>query len=342
MKRALLALLVLFGIAGTAVAREQLRVAVSASTLDAVGSIASRFARNTALPDPALEVTGSAVGFDLFCAGVGFEHVDLVTASRRMSAGEHAKCEKNGVTSITEIEIGRDALVLASGPGAQPLSLGRAALYAALARDLPPVGAGEVVSPNAAQQWSDVDPQLPKRPIRFVGPSPKSAQMADFLDLVMVAGCSSHPGAGALASDQRDVTCRALRQDDHYEDGPKNAAQVLDALRADPDTIAVLPFSFYAAHRDDLTAHPVDGVAPTERTIASSRYPLVEPVYVYVKNQHMGRVPGLQRLVYEFTSERAISPTGYVVETGLVALDDIGRNRARDMALSLPSWRPAP
>jgi phosphate transport system substrate-binding protein len=104
----------------------------------------------------------------------------------------------------------------------------------------------------------------------------------------------------------------------------------------------VLPYSFYAAHRDDLTAHAVDGVVPTEAAIAGSRYPLIEPVYVYVKNQHIGRVPGLQRLVYEFTSERAISPTGYVVETGLVALDDIGRNRARDTAISLPPWRPAP
>lgn len=342
MKRVLLALLVLFAAAGTATAREQLRVAVASSTLDGVGAIASRFARNTGLPVPALEVTGSAIAFDLFCAGVGFEHVDVVTASRRMSTGEHAKCEKNGVTSITEIEIGRDALVLASGPGAKPMSLVRKNLYAAVARNLPSAGAGEAVSPNAAQQWSDVDPALPKRPIRFIGPSPKSAQMADFLELAMVAGCSTFPGTGSLASEQREVTCRALRQDDHYEEGPKNAAQVLDALRSDPDSVAVLPYSFYAAHRDDLTAHAVDGVAPTEHAIARGRYPLIEPVYVYVKNQHMGRVPGLQRLVYEFTSERAISPTGYVAETGLVALDDIGRNRARDTALSLPPWRPAP
>jgi phosphate transport system substrate-binding protein len=175
MKRVLLALLVLFAASGTATAREQLRVAVSSSTLDGVGAIASRFARNTGLPVPALEVTGSAIAFDLFCAGVGFEHVDVVTASRRMSTGEHAKCEKNGVTSITEVEIGRDALVLASGPGAKPMSLGRGSLYAALARELPSADVGEAVSPNAAQQWSDVDPALPKRPIRFIGPSPKSA-----------------------------------------------------------------------------------------------------------------------------------------------------------------------
>jgi len=38
------------------------------------------------------------------------------------------------------------------------------------------------------------------------------------------------------------------------------------------------------------------------------------------------------------TSERAISPAGYLAENddaGFVPLNDMGRNRARDMALSL-------
>ena len=53
--------------------------------------------------------------------------------------------------------------------------------------------------------------------------------------------------------------------------------------------------------------------------------------------EHAHALPGLQGFLYEFTSERAISPDGYLVtnEVGFVPLDDIGRNRARDMALSL-------
>jgi len=329
---------VLLNMAGTAVAREQARVAVTSATLDAVGAVATRFARNSGHPDPALEVTGAAVGFDLFCAGVGFEHVDVVTSSRPMGVGEYAKCARNGVDNLTEIEIARDALVLVSGPGRPPRSFSRAQLYAALARDVP---AGAGVARNTARQWSDVDAQLPKQPIRFIGPSPRSAQMPDFVELVMAAGCDAVPAAASLGGDARAVVCRALRQDGAYEVGPKLTAALLDRLRDDRDLVAVVPYSLYAAHRDDLTAHRVDGVAPTEDDVTSGRYPLIEPLYVYVKNQHMGRVPGLQRLVYEFTSERAISPAGYVTATGVVALDDIGRNRARDMALSLQPWRPA-
>jgi phosphate transport system substrate-binding protein len=46
-------------------------------------------------------------------------------------------------------------------------------------------------------------------------------------------------------------------------------------------------------------------------------------------------ISGLQQLIYEFTSERAMSPNGYLADTGLVPLDDRGRNRARDHAISL-------
>jgi hypothetical protein len=46
-------------------------------------------------------------------------------------------------------------------------------------------------------------------------------------------------------------------------------------------------------------------------------------------------VPGLQQLVYELTSERSLSPEGYLAEDGLVPLDEQGRNRARDRALAL-------
>jgi phosphate transport system substrate-binding protein len=46
-------------------------------------------------------------------------------------------------------------------------------------------------------------------------------------------------------------------------------------------------------------------------------------------------IKGLQYFLYAFTSERAISPDGYLAEKGFLPLDDRGRNRARDIALSL-------
>ena len=43
----------------------------------------------------------------------------------------------------------------------------------------------------------------------------------------------------------------------------------------------------------------------------------------------------MQKFLYEFTSEHAIGPDGYLAEKGFIPLDDRGRNAARDFALSL-------
>jgi phosphate transport system substrate-binding protein len=79
----------------------------------------------------------------------------------------------------------------------------------------------------------------------------------------------------------------------------------------------------------------VEGIFPTTQSIADGTYPFAMPIFLYVKVQHMNAIKGLQQFLYEFTSERAISPDGYLEEKGFVPLDDIGRNRARDRALSL-------
>ena len=88
-------------------------------------------------------------------------------------------------------------------------------------------------------------------------------------------------------------------------------------------------------NRELLTVNTVEGIEPTAETISAGKYSLVRPMYIYVKNQHIPSVAGLQKLLYEFISEQAIGPEGYLDAQGLVPQDDIGRNRARDMALSL-------
>ena len=55
-----------------------------------------------------------ARGFKLFCAGVGERFPDISNASRRMKASEAKPCAANGVTEVTEIQIGLDGLALAT------------------------------------------------------------------------------------------------------------------------------------------------------------------------------------------------------------------------------------
>jgi phosphate transport system substrate-binding protein len=88
-------------------------------------------------------------------------------------------------------------------------------------------------------------------------------------------------------------------------------------------------------YQDVVAANPIDGVAPTHENISMNRYPFSRPLYFYVKTKHVSAVKGLQQFLYEVTSERAIGPDGYLLEKGFFPLDDIGRNHARDRALSL-------
>ena len=56
----------------------------------------------------------------------------------------------------------------------------------------------------------------------------------------------------------------------------------------------------------------INGVAPTYETISSFKYPGARPLYVYVKNAHVGAIPAIRAFVAEFTKESAFGPQGYL------------------------------
>src|ERR671918_2020789 len=73
--------------------------------------VAERVARaNPRLGAPIIESTGTGAGMKLFCAGVGERFPDVANASRRMKASEAKACAANGVTKVTEIQVGIDGL----------------------------------------------------------------------------------------------------------------------------------------------------------------------------------------------------------------------------------------
>src|SRR5918993_2317511 len=84
--------------------------AVGSSTVYPFAKMAAeRVARaNPKLGTPIIESTGTGAGFKLFCSGVGERFPDISNASRRMKASEAKLCAANGVTKITEIQVGLD------------------------------------------------------------------------------------------------------------------------------------------------------------------------------------------------------------------------------------------
>jgi phosphate transport system substrate-binding protein len=168
-----------------------------------------------------------------------------------------------------------------------------------------------------------------------MAPEPTSEAIYGFFELIMVTGCETSPAIRALDAERRFAACHDLREDGLVVQAPKSESATLEWLKDHPTAFAVLSYAVFDENRQRLAAASIDGTQPTAEAVGAGRYSLERPIFLYVKNRHVASVPGLQELVYEFTSERAISPDGYLVEKGLVALDDIGRNAARDKALSL-------
>ena len=114
-----------FGLAGVALAattvstvadaRTQMRAVGSSTVYPFAKQVAERVARaNPRLGTPIIESTGTGAGIKLFCAGVGERFPDVANASRRMKASEAKACAANGVTKITEIQVGIDGLALST------------------------------------------------------------------------------------------------------------------------------------------------------------------------------------------------------------------------------------
>jgi len=91
-------------------------------------------------------------------------------------------------------------------------------------------------------------------------------------------------------------------------------------MKANPNSIGIFGYSFLEENLDSVRGIPVSGVKPTYEAIASGEYPGARPLYIYVKKQHIGVIPGLKDYVLEFL--KAGSKDAYLVKVGLIASPD--------------------
>ena len=127
-----------------AIGRDTINIVGSSTVYPFATVVAERFGRSSNFKTPKIESTGSGGGFKLFCKGVGANTPDITNASRRIKKSEYKKCQKNGVTSITEVLIGYDGIVIANSKKAPHFNLTRKDLYMALAKMVPGSGGKEI------------------------------------------------------------------------------------------------------------------------------------------------------------------------------------------------------
>jgi phosphate transport system substrate-binding protein len=144
--------------AGPALARDQIKVVGSSTVFPYSQAVAEEFGKKTAQKSPVVECTGTGGGMKIFCQGVGEGNPDVTGASRAMKKSEWELCTKNGVTDITEIQIGYDGLSVAQSKKGEPMDLTEAQIFLALASEVPD---GDKLVPNPYKKWSDVDDGSP-------------------------------------------------------------------------------------------------------------------------------------------------------------------------------------
>ena len=114
--------------------------------------------------------------------------------------------------------------------------------------------------------------------------------------------------------------CSSMREDGRYIESGENDNLILQKLTASPDSVGIFGFSFLDQNTDKIQGTLIDGVEPSFENIADGVYPVSRSLYFYVKNEHLGTIPGLQEFVYFFTSDAIIGEDGKAVEKGLIPL----------------------
>jgi phosphate transport system substrate-binding protein len=311
-------------------ARDQIRIVGSSTVYPFATTVAEQFGNKSGFPTPVIESTGSGGGLKLFCAGVGENTPDITNASRRIKEGEIETCATNGVDKITEVKIGFDGIVLAHSKDAPPVELGIDELWLALAKDVPVDGK---LQANPYTKWSEINTSLPDAKIEVLGPPPTSGTRDAFVELVMDTGCAAFPAIEALDEDAKKTACQTFREDGGFIEAGENDNLIVQKLQANPVALGIFGFSFLDQNMDVIQGSIIDGVEPTFENIADGEYPISRSLYFYVKNAHLGVVPGIEEYVAEFVSDDAVGDDGYLADKGLIPLPDDDRAAVREAAL---------
>ena len=327
-----LATLALTSLPVAAAARTQMRAVGSSTVYPFAKIVAERIAAaNPRLGTPIIESTGTGAGMKLFCAGVGERFPDVENASRRMKASEAKLCASNGVSQVTEIQVGLDGVAMATARATGMTGVSLRAIYLALAKT--PFG-----KPNTANTWHDVDARLPALPIRVYGPPTTSGTRDALGELLMTPACEANAGMAAMKKSDPDkfkAICTGVRTDGAYIEAGENDNLIVQKLETNPGTIGIFGYSYLEENAARLKGLEIGGISPTYATISSFDYPGARPLYIYLKNAHAGAIPAVRAYALEFTKESAFGAKGYLLPAGLVAAPTAVRARSQGLARTL-------
>jgi phosphate transport system substrate-binding protein len=253
--------------------------------------VAEGFGREN--PDVQIQVgeTGTGEGFEALCTGAA----QISNASRPINEEEAEICEQNGIEFV-ELPVAWDGISVVVSPQNDFAS---DVTGEELRRLWEPAAEGRITS------WNQVRPSWPTEEIALYGPGAESGTFEYF--------------TGEIVGEQGES--RADYQ--AIEDGNVLAQEV----SGDPDALGYLGYSFFAENQGALRALPINGVAPSQETIASGQYPLSRPLFIYVSRQALEENLAVEEFVNFYLDEANVDR--FVEDATYVPLSDTVAAEAR-------------
>jgi phosphate transport system substrate-binding protein len=110
-------------------------------------------------------------------------------------------------------------------------------------------------------------------------------------------------------------------------------------VTADPGTIGILGYSFLEENADKVSPVQINGVSPTEATIADLSYPGARKLYIYLKGEHLAAKPALREFVAAYA--KSWGKDGPLEQRGLVPLAGAEAEASGKQASELKPLDPA-
>ena len=283
-------------------AREQISITGSSTVYPFSTVVAERFGE-TGFKTPVVESTGTGGGMKIFCKGIGTHTPDITNASRKIKDKEIKLCKSNGVAAIDQVIVGLDGIAFVQNGEQKQINFTRKQIWQAMA-----------AKGSLPKKWSDIDPSLPNIEIAIMVPPPTSGTRDAWNSLVMKKGCPKE------IKEVNKKHCHLMREDGAVIEVGENDTLIVQKLQSEDEKFGIFGYSYYLNNKDKTIAHTIEGVEISLEGIQDGSYPISRPLFFYVKKQHVGVIPGIDKFIKDFTSKRAIGPRGYLTELGLIPL----------------------
>jgi phosphate transport system substrate-binding protein len=307
--------------ATTAMARDNIQIAGSSTVLPYASIVAEAFGENFDWPTPVVESGGSSAGLKRFCEGIGETTIDIANSSRRIKDSEREVCAQNGVYDITEVMFGYDGIVFANSIEDERFAFTPAHIYLAINER------------SELKTWDQVDPSFPNYQIKMFIPGTKHGTREVFEEKVLLEGCKEVGDYDKFMAELDDKKaagrkCMSVRRDGRSVDIDGDYTETLANINANSYSFGVFGLSFYENNTNEIEIATMNGVRPSQETVASGEYPVSRPLYFYVKDIHAQVIPGIWDYVRFFVSNDMAGPDSALANYGLVPDPELANTQA--------------